>query len=217
MDSLCNRSLQRLKILFTLWQLQHHSLFIGSFSIYRGSGNTTQFSHSTFPYTVAVATTLTVYTFVFHIICWGSDKNSNFSYKCLFSICCGNSNNTNFLYTCFPYYMLWQQQHHSLFVQCSFSICCGSNNTTHFLYACFPYAVAAATSEHHSLFIQCLFSICCGSNTTTHFSYSACFPYAVAATTLLTFYTLVFHMLWQQQHYSLFIRLFSICCGSSNK
>ena len=51
------------------WQWQHHSIFIQHFSIYRGSGNTTQFSYNTcFPDTVAVAKPLNFHTLIFHML-----------------------------------------------------------------------------------------------------------------------------------------------------
>ena len=116
-DSLCDRSLQRLKTLFTLRQLQHHSLFIGSFSIYIprqwqhhsifiqhfsiycGSSNITQFSYNTFPYTVAAATQLNFHTILVFQILWQWQNHSIFIHS--FSICCGSGNNTNFPYICF--------------------------------------------------------------------------------------------------------------------
>ena len=132
-DSLCDRSLQRLKTLFTLWQLQHHSLFIGSFSIYRGSGNTTQFSYNTFPYTVAAATPLNFHTTLFHIP-WQRQHNSIFI-QYLFSRYCGSGKTTQFSYTHFPYAVATTLTSHT-FV---FDICSGSGNNINCLYICFPY------------------------------------------------------------------------------
>ena len=157
-------------------------------------------TNACFLYAVATATTLTFHTLVFQIICCGSNNTTHFSYSACFPYAVAATTPLIF-HTMLAFHMLWQQQHHSLFVQCLFSIWCGSNNTTHFSYsACFPYAVAAITpltfhtilvfhtlwpQQYHLIFIQRLFSICCGNGNKANFSYK--------------FTTLIFHMLWQWQ------------------